>query len=216
MGDSGILKVVLFVLCIALVVLLFMPKDCAKQAARPLEALQRAKGAKPKGLQIESSTPPPASQRANYPAGLDAEHLQYMIEVDTRFAAPLTALCPKQEPNEVYGADRVVNALRSLKYIEKQADGTLALTQDGLLHVTSADEGAAWRIEVAKRQFVRAQKIACATGDQCEVTFFWQWQPNDVGIAMKPQLAPHQGMATITNGPTGWVLGDVRQLDAEF
>ena len=216
MGDSGILKFALFALCIILVVLLFMPKDCAKQAARPLAALQKAKGDKPKGLQIESSTPPPASQRVNYPAGLDAEHLQYMIEVDTRFAAPLTALCPKQEPNEVYGADRIVNALRSLKYVERQADGTLALTQDGLLHVTSADEGAAWRIDVAKRQFVRAQKITCITGDQCEVTFTWQWQPNDVGTAMKPQVAPHDGRATITSGPTGWVLSDVRQLEAEF
>jgi hypothetical protein len=216
MGDSGILKAALFFLCVILVVVLFMPKNCAKQAASPLAALQRAKEPKPKGLQIESSTPPPASENIAYPAGLDAEHLQYMIEVDTRFAAPKSVLCPKQEPNDIYGAERIVHALRSLKYIEKQPDGTYAFTQDGLLHVTSADEGAAWRIEVAKRQFVRMKAIACATGDQCDVTFTWQWQPNDVGAAMRPQLVPHQSTATIVSGPTGWVLSDIRQLDADL
>jgi hypothetical protein len=216
MGDSGILKTALFALCVILVVLLFMPKDCAKQAARPLAALRQAKGEKPKGLQIESSTPPPASERVAYPAGLDAEHLQYMIEVDTRFAAPKMALCPKQESNDIYGADRVVGALLSLKYIEKRPDGTYAFTPDGLLHLTATDESLGWSIPVAKRQFLRAQKIACATSDQCDVTLVWQWQPNDVGTAMSPKLVPHQSAATIVLGPTGWVVSDVRQLDADF
>jgi len=214
MGDSRILKSALFFLCVILVVVLFMPKNCATQAVRPLAAIR--KESKPKGLQIESSTPPPASERVSYPAGLDAEHLQYLIEVDSRFAAPKSVLCPKQEPNEIYGAERVVRALVSLKYIEKQPDGTYAMTQDGLLHLTSTDEGTAWRIAVAKRQFVKATKIACATGDQCDVTFTWQWQPNDVGTAMHVALVPHQSVATLVSGPTGWVLSDMRQIEADF
>lgn len=216
MGDSGILKFALFALCITLVILLFMPKDCAKQAARPLAALQQAKAPKAKGLQIESSTPPPASEKVSYPAGLDAEHLQYLIEVDTRFSAPKTMLCPHKDPMEVQSAYRIVSALQSRGYVEKQPDGSLAFTQDGLLHVTSTDDGTAWNIQVAKRQFLRAKKMACATGDQCEVTFLWQWQPNDVGTAMHPDLTPHESVATIVSGPTGWVLSDTRQLDVDF
>src|ERR1041385_8702824 len=93
MGDSGILKSALFFLCITLVVLLFMPKDCAKKAAAPLAALRHAKsGGGAKGLHIETSTPAPASHDVTYPGGLDAARLQYLIEIDGHFAAPRTQI----------------------------------------------------------------------------------------------------------------------------
>ena len=219
MRDWGILKSALFFLCAILVVLLFLPKNCAKEAAAPIAALQRAKTAKLKGLTIESSTPPPASQQVAYPAGLDAAHLQYMIEVDTRFAAPATMLCPKQEPADSparQATSRIVNALMALKYLEKRPDGTYAFTQDGLLHLTATEEGSSWSIPVAKRQFVRTDKIECPTSDQCTVTFTWQWQPNEVGEAMKADTAPHSGTAKIIGGPGGWVVSDVSRLDADL
>jgi hypothetical protein len=217
--ESGFLKTALFALCAALIILIFMPKDCAKQAAHPIEAIKRAKEAKPKGLQIESSTPPPHSREVAWPAGLDAAQLQYMIEIDARFAAPKTMFCPKQERppgSPGSGNRRLVDALLSLNYIEKRPDGSYAFTNDGLLHMTATDEGSSWSIPVAKRQYVRTDAIECPAADQCNVGFTWQFQPNEIGQAMKPEITPHSGAAKIVGGPGGWVLSDVSQLDAEL
>src|ERR1041385_4703066 len=96
MAASGILKSALFFLCITLVVLLFMPKDCAKKTAAPLAALRHAKsGGGAKGLPIKTSAPAPASHDVTYPGGLDAARLQYLIEIDGHFEAPRTPTCPK-------------------------------------------------------------------------------------------------------------------------
>ena len=217
--ESGTLKTVLFALCAALVILIFMPKDCAKQAAHPIAALKKAKDAKPKELQIESSTPPPNSRAVAWPAGLDAAQLQYMIEIDARFAAPKTMFCPKQErPGTTVGTAtrRLVDALLSLNYLEKRPDGSYAFTNEGLLHMTATDEGTSWSIPVAKRQYVRTDAIECPAADQCNVGFTWQWQPNEIGQAMKPEIVPHAGAAKIVGGPSGWVLSDVSQLEADL
>ena len=215
MGSSGLLKSALFFLCVTLVILLFMPKDCAKNAAGPIAALRHAKrGGGSKGLRIDSSTPPPDARNVTYPAGLDAARLQYLIEVDPHFAAPKTLTCPKRPGGPPLGSPELVAALQSLRFIEVQPDGTYALTREGTMNANATDDGAAWSVPVAKRQFVRIAGIDCAAADQCTVTFQWQWQPNDVGQAMQPQLDPHNGTAHIVSGPDGWVVRDVTDVDA--
>jgi hypothetical protein len=216
MGSSGILKSALFFLCVMLAALLLMPKDCAKNAARPLAALRHAKsgGGTSKGLRIDSSTPPPDARNVAFPAGLDAGRLQYLVEVDPQFSAPKTLTCPKRPGGPPLGSPELQSALQSLRYIEMQPDGAFALTREGLLNANATDNGPSWSVPVAKRQFAGVDKIDCSAADQCTVTFKWAWQPNDVGQAMQPQLDPHNGTAHIVSGPDGWALRDVADIDA--
>jgi hypothetical protein len=209
MGDSSFLKSALFFLCVTLVVLLVMPKDCAKRGL-PLAALRRHPAAPAqKGLHIETSTP--ERRQVTWPAGIDAARLQYLVEVDSRFAAPKTANCPKQAGPIT---PPIVDALQSLHYLEQQPGSAYAFTREGLLHVTSTDAGAWWAIPIAKRQFVHADAVECGSADQCTVTFTWQWQPNEIGQAMQPQTEPHQGTGHIVGGPGGWVVSEVGGVDA--
>lgn len=210
MGDSGLLKSALFFLCVILVALLVMPKDCARRAAGPIGALQRAKS-RPKGLHIETATPPPKSTAVTYPAGIDGARLQYSIEIDSHFAAPMILTCPKR--SGAPGNEALLAALQSLHYVEAQPDGNYAFTHDGLLNLTATDNGTNWSIPVAKRQFIRVTAIDCAAADQCTVEFLWQWQPNDVGQAMQPPLGPQKGTAKIIGGPGGWVVAEVGGIE---
>ena len=211
MGNSGLLKSALFFLCVTLVVLLVMPKDCARKAAGPIAALRRATTPRQKGLHIETSTPAPKWQQVTYPAGIDAARLQYLIEIDSRFAAQKTMSCPKQSGG--VGDVSLVTALQALHYIEPQPDGSYAFTREGLLNVAAADDGSSWSVPIAKRQFVHVDAIDCSAADQCAVTFTWNWLPNDVGKAMQPPAAPQSGSARIVGGPGGWVVSDVSGID---
>lgn len=212
MGDSSLLKSALFFLCVTLVVLLLMPKDCAKKAAGPLAALRRSSAPAPKGLHIESSTPAPKSHNVTYPAGIDAARLQYLVEVDAHFGEPKTMTLAKQG-----GGDAgLVSALQALRYIEPQPDGSYAFTSEGLLKVSATDNGTSWSVPVAKREFLNTQIIDCSAPDQCAVTFTWRWDPNDVGKAMQASTAPQSGTARIVGGPGGWVVSDVSASDPSW
>ena len=131
MNSSGILKSVLFFLCVTLVVLLVMPKDCAKKAAGPLAALRHSRSGAAKGLRIETSTPAPASRNLAYPAGLDAARLQYLIEVDGHFAAPLTLTCPKRPGGYPLGSPRGARDVLALLHRIERAQIALHHGADG-------------------------------------------------------------------------------------
>ncbi|HEV2719386.1 MAG TPA: hypothetical protein VG323_05170 [Thermoanaerobaculia bacterium] len=224
MGDSGLLKTLLFFLCFIMAVLLFMPKDCAQRAAAPIAAMQKrakptttaaATTAPPQGLQIKSTTPPPpAPKTATWPTGVDASRFQYLLEIEAHFAAPKTLSFPKQVVNAAHPS--VADALLSLHYIEARPDGTFALTNDGLLHANATDEGSTFSVPVAKRQFERVDDIDCPAGDQCTVSFTWRWQPNAVGQAMQGATQPQHGSAHIIGGAGGWVVTEVSGIDADL
>ena len=213
MGDSGLLKGALFFLCVTLVVVLLMPKDCAQKAAGPLAALRKPAAPAAKGLHIESSTPAPKSHHVAWPAGIDAARFQYLVEVDAHFAEPKTMTLAKTGGG---GDAGLVSALQSLHYIEAQPDGSYAFTSDGLLRANATDSGTSWSVPVAKRQFVQTESINCATADQCEVIFTWKWDPNDVGKAMQAPTGPQHGSARIVGGPGGWVASDVSATDVSW
>jgi hypothetical protein len=210
MGDSSLLKGALVVLCAVLVIVLFMPKECAKNAI-PAGAL-RPRSEAPKGLRIESTTPAPKPHgEVTYPVGLDAQRLQYLVEINTAFAAPRNATLPK---GGRFDATPVVTALKSLGYLTTQPDGSYALTNEGLLNANAADEGSAWSIPIAKREYLRADVIDCTAPDLCTATFTWQWKPTAVGAAMQPQIFPHEGTARLAGGANQWVVSEVRGIDA--
>lgn len=207
--ESSLLKGTLFFLCATLVVLLFMPK-CPPTALAPLHA-RPATDSAPKGLRIESGVPA-ASKPASvqYPEGLDAEHLQYMIEIDSRFAAPKMASFAKDSPN---ADDALVGALSRLGYIEKQADGRYGLSRDGLINVSGAvDQGSSWSVPIAKRVFIRATHIDC-NGDNCSAEFQWQWELNKIGDAMALKPQPMTGMATLNATDHHWLLNGLTGVD---
>jgi len=207
--ESGLLKGTLFFLCVVLAILLLMPK-CPPTALAPLRA-RPATDSAPKGLRIESGVPA-ASKPASvaYPEGLDAEHLQYMIEVDPRFAAPKMASFPKDSPS---ADDALVGALSRLGYIEKQPDGRYGFSREGLLNVTGAvDQGSSWSVPIAKRAFVRATHIDC-NGDNCRAEFQWQWQLNAIGDAMALKPQPMTGTATLNATDHHWLLNGINGLD---
>ena len=213
MGDNSFLKSALIFLSAALVILIFMPKECAKNATAPITALRRAKQpAATKGLHIDSSTPAPNARAVTYPAGLDAARLQYLIEIESHFAAPLVLSCPKRPGGA--GNSELATAMQTMHYIEVQPDGSFALTREGTLHADTTDNGTSWGVQVARRQFVRTDAIDCSAADQCSVTFSWQWQPNEVGQAMGPSGTTYSGTAHIVGGTGGWVVSGVYGIDA--
>ena len=87
--GTRVLKTVAVPLAIALVFLFFVPKMCSKvmgsKKLRP--PTPTASAAADTALHISSDSPDaPASRSVNYPAGLDAQRVQYLIEINERFA----------------------------------------------------------------------------------------------------------------------------------
>jgi hypothetical protein len=210
MGGSNFLRGALFLLVFAMVVLLFLPKDCAKQVPGAVAKLRQREPSGSKGLHIETTTPEPSSgakKAVEYPSGLDAARLQYLIELDPHYSTPKTATLLKHPGG--LEASTVVAALLSLRYIERQPDGSYAFTRDGLMKVNATDQGDSWLIPLAKRQLVRVDAIDCSAPDQCKMTFVWQWQPNDVGSAIQANPEPHSGTARVQGGAGRWAVSDV-------
>ena len=206
-GDSTLLKGALGVLCAVGTIALFMPK-CPAEAIKPLVTAHKTDTA-PKGLRITSAPPIAARNVINYPEGLDPQRLQYLVEVNTDFAAPKMMSFNKT----VTDADNaLVAALTKLNYIETQPDGSLGFTRDGLLHVSGAvDQGTSWSVPVAKRTFLRVVKLDC-TGDNCSVEFLWQWQPNEIGTAAGVATQPFPADATLNATDHHWLLNGVTGL----
>src|SRR5262249_5706233 len=100
--GTRIFKTVAVPLGIALVFLFFVPKTCEKMLGSKKLKTADASTAAPTdtGLHINSDTPsapaaaPPASS-SSYPSGLDAQRVQYEIEINQRFADPFVYRLPK-------------------------------------------------------------------------------------------------------------------------
>jgi len=211
MGDSPLLKGALFVLSMMLAIFLFMPK-CPQGGVGPLRVHKTEDAAAPKGLRIESSTPPPLARGpvGTYPEGLDAQRVQYLVETNTHFAEPKTAKFSKdsKDPNP----DPVVTALRHLGYIEAKPDGAWGLTRDGAMNASATDLGDKWSVPIAKREFVRVTLLKC-DGDQCNADFGWKWKPNNVGQAMQLGSDELTGRASLNGVDRHWLLNAISGID---
>jgi len=207
--ETRILRTVGVPIVIAIVLLVMLPKMCAKTLIVSKARQEQAK--KAEGLHIESSQKP-----VTYPAGLDPERVRYLVEVDSRFSTPYTVKVPKvRDVVTTLGEDRIVPALQKLGYVEVGADGALTLTRDGLLHIEGLVEDAnSWTLPVATRQFAAVTSI---DGDSAAAgaVFAWKWQPNAIGAELIPAPKRHEAKADLGRGPTGWTLTGLT-IDSEL
>jgi hypothetical protein len=198
--ETRILRTVGVPIVIAIILLVMLPKMCAKTLVVSKARQEEAK--KAAGLHIESSQKP-----VTYPAGLDAERVRYLVEIDSRFSAPYTVHVPKvRDAVTTLGEDRIVPALQRLGYVEAGSDGALTLTRDGLLHIEGLVEDAnSWTFPVATRQFAAVTSIE---GDAASASavFAWKWQPNAIGAELISAPKRHEAKADLGRGTSSWTL----------
>ncbi|HEY4640918.1 MAG TPA: hypothetical protein VII75_06200 [Thermoanaerobaculia bacterium] len=204
--ETRILRTVGIPIVIAIVLLVAVPKMCVK--AVMVSKARQENAAREPGLHIESSHKP-----AVYPAGLDADRVRYLVEIDSRFSTPYTAHIAKSAMS--IDDAPIVAALKKLGYIEQAADGTRTLTRDGLLHLDGLiDDGNSWTFPVATRHF---ETVTAIDGDNASarVTVAWKWQPNTAGAAILPDPKRHEAKADFSPGPTGWTMTALT-VDSDF
>ncbi len=208
--GSRILRTAGIPIVIAIVLLVALPKMCARAVV--LSRARQEKSATASGLHIESSHTP-----VSFPAGLDAERVRYLVEIDRQFSAPHTAHIPKTLPTVSTPADQnVIAALQHLGYLDLQSDGSLAMTRDGMLHLDGlVDEGSTWSLPLATRQFGAVVSIS-PENDTAHATIAWQWQPNAVSAQLIPTPRRHESTATFANGNGRWALQGINGLDEAF
>lgn len=205
--GTRILRTVAVPIVVAVVLLLMVPKSCARVAqvskARAEKAAQQGKG-----LRIESSQKP-----VNFPSGLNPERVRYLVEIDSRFSAPYIAHVNKTpSPTD----QQIVAALRKLGYAELGSDNMLTITRDGMLHLDGlVDEGSSWAFVLAKRQFHSIASIE-SEADGANAHFAWTWQPNATGVELVPSPRHHEATAQLSSAGGRWSLVQITDLDNEL
>jgi hypothetical protein len=198
-------------LVIAVVMLFVVPKMCSK-ALPVLKQRQEQAARAPGGLHIESSQKP-----VTYPAGLDAERVRYVVEIDPQFSAPYIGRLPKAAPLLILPREQIMlAALQKLGYVEAGSDNTITLTRDGLLHLDGlVDDGTSWTFPLAKREFRSVTTIDTST-ENTRAGFAWQWQPTTVGAELIVSPKRHESKAELTNATGRWTLMRISDLDGEL
>jgi len=195
--ETRILRTVGIPVVIAIVLLVVLPKMCVKAVV--VAKARQEKAARESGLHIESTHRP-----ATYPAGLDAERVRYLVEIDSRFSTPYTLRLQKSAIADSDAA--VVSALQKIGYIEQAPDGSRTLTRDAILHLDGLVEDAtSWTFPIATRHFDAIVGVQDDHGN-AHVTFSWKWQPNTAGTALLPRPQRHEGTADFAPGSSGWTM----------
>jgi hypothetical protein len=195
--ETRILRTVGIPIVIGIVLLVAVPKMCVKAVL--VSKARQEKTAHENGLHIESTQKP-----VSYPSGLDADRIRYLVETDSGFSTPYNAHMAKSAAT--IGDLQIFAALQKLGYVERGADGSLALSRDGLLHLDGVvDDGTSWTFPVAKREF---ETVAGIEGDatNANATIAWKWQPNTVGAALIPDPKRHEAKGQFAHGATGWTM----------
>jgi len=179
-----------------------------------LSRARQEKASRTDGLHIESSHS--SSKAVVYPEGLDEERTRSLIEMESRFSAPLLAEIPKALPVEATPLQlRLIAALRRLGYIETSSDGALALTRDGMLHIEGVvDAGPGFTLPIATRHFAGVTMMESDGGVE-HAGFAWQWQPNSLGEQVIPAPARHDAIADLANANGRWSVQQFSSLDAD-
>ena len=219
--GTRVLKTVAVPLAIAVVFLFFIPKTCSKLVgSKKLRAPAATTTAAPTdtALHITTENPDaPITKAVTYPSGLDAQRLQYLIEINQRFTDPYLYRLPK--PGAVIAlvdstpADELVKA----GWFEQVPDGGYTPTQQASLHLPGMNEETqAWRVPLGARKFVRVMSIDDNGDGRARVGFTWQWEPNEAGRAVKSSFDLHQGTADFAGGGEHpWDLNSV-SVDSEW
>ncbi len=207
--GTRILRTAGIPLVIAVALLYVVPKECSKvlEVSKQRQATRAASG-----LHIESSQKP-----VTYPAGLDAERVRYVVEIDSQFSTPYMGRVRKAAALVLLPREQLLlAALQKLGYAETAPDNTVSITRDGLLHLDGlVDEGTSWIFPVAKREFVSVTAID-ADGSNARVTFAWQWHPTAVGAELMQSPKRRDAKAELTNSTGSWTLVQITNLDGEL
>jgi hypothetical protein len=208
--GSRILRTAGIPIVIAIVLLVALPKMCARAVV--LSRARQQTAARTDGLHIESSRQP-----VSFPAGLDAERIRYLVEVDRHFSTPYAAHVSKTMPIVITPPDqKLIAALQRLGYLELGSDGSLTMTRDGMLHVDGLVEDASgWTFPLGSRQFGVVVSIA-PENDTAQATIAWQWQGNAIGTQLIPTPKRHESNASFSNGNGRWALQQIDALDGDF
>ncbi len=203
MTELRVVRTLAVPLAIVLVFLVFTPRLCQRAvvqgtARQPISVTsgEPARG----GLILSSSTPPPGQSRdLRFPPGLDASRIQYLIEIDSTFAAPFVMPAIDGSP--------VANVLLEKQYVEKRPDGMLGPTREGLMNVSGAtDSPHGWMVPVAQRKFVSLDAIDDVGEGRYTASVRWRWAPNAIGDPLLKRREDHQLIAEFAGGEHHWVL----------
>jgi hypothetical protein len=206
--GTRVLKTVAVPLAIALLFLFFVPKTCEKMlASKKLKAASASTAAPTDtGLHISSDAPSAAPASAptppsNYPAGLDAQRVQYEIEINQRFADPFVYRLPKPGGVIVALDPAPAEAMARAGWFEQAAGGGYTPTPEAALHLPQmSEEPQAWRVPLGARKFVRVTSVEDLGDGKARVGFSWQWEPNEAGRAARSTFDLHQGTAEFAGG----------------
>jgi hypothetical protein len=187
-------------LAIAFIFLVFTPKLCEqallKAKKRQAVVTATASAPTPSGLVISSSTPaPPSAANLRFPAGLDQARVQYLIEIDQSFSAPMTMAVSETAPITPVLVDR--------QYVDKN----LAPTREGLINVNGAVQSPeGWTVPIARRKFVGIDSIDDAGDNRYHVGVRWRWEPTAIGASLLPRPDEHHLKAEFAGSERSWVM----------
>jgi len=212
--ETRILRTVGIPVVIAIILLVMIPKMCARAVIVSKTRKDKEERAIGGGLRIESTQKP-----VNYPAGLDVERIRYLLETDNHFSQPFKAHILKQpQTQETMSDQQVLGKLLTLGYVERAADNSAyALTRDGMLHVDGVvEDSLSLTIPVATRQFEAVTSID-TEGSNAHIAFTWQWHPTTFGAeVITSPYDHHKAKADFASMGGRWSLTQVTELDNDL
>jgi len=200
--GTRILRTLAVPLIVALIFLFLVPKTCQKaigsKKLRPLGAAAKT-APTDTALHINSESPDgPSARPAAWPEGLDAQRVQYLIEIDPRFTEPMTVRIPK--PGMIALDPAAGDALVRAGYFQA-SDGGYSPAPGSSLHLIGmSEEPNAWRVPLGVRKFGRVTSVDMDAEGRAKVGFTWQWEQNDAGRAVKETQELRTGRAEFVGG----------------
>ena len=226
--GTRILRTIGVPVVIAVILLVVLPRMCARaiNAARVQTTTDTVSSdsassaaSSPGGLHISTTSPDASPARPqNYPAGLDAERIQYLIEIDPSFVQSGTMHVPKDVSlwSDADSRFPVLPVVTRLGYFQATG-GSYAPTREAALHLEGmTEEAGGWLVPVGKRRFGSVARLEDLGDARYRATFRWQWEPNAVGGEILPKPKSHESTAEFGGGERHWALVQMGHLDQQF
>lgn len=213
MREPSVIRTLAVPLVVAILFLVVTPKLCGRAITRARQnqpaAVEAVPGQAPprSGLIITSSAPASAARpKVPFPPGLDAQRIQYLVEIDPTFAAPKTMAATPDSP--------VAKILLDRHYV----DSALAPTPEGLVNVNGAvNSPNGWVVPIAARKFMSIDGLDDAGDGRYNAVVRWRWQPNALGASLLKHSTDHFLTAEFAGGEGNWTLTRyIQEPDQEF
>lgn len=199
--GTRILRTVAVPVVVAVVFLLLVPKTCQKALNSKKLRPNTVAAPTDTSLHISSDNPAPASKPIAWPAGVDEQRVQYLVEINQRFAEPYLYRLPKPGATLIGFDPASAEPLVKAGWFEGSAENGFTPTHDASLHLPGLmEDPQAWRVPLAARKFVHVISFDDLGGNKGRAGFTWQWEPNEAGRAVKSSFGLHQGTADLAGG----------------